>query len=444
MTRHGDPFPSPTRGLLAGLLITLAAVIVYSTYTIQRIGVVRQLQQAVVDRNRRDSLQLLRIQDNLNTLGLAMRDMLDGSEPYPLRAWEQQFARMRRDLDDAIRIESQLSPGRSPEQNQYLQRSLTQFWNAVDRIFDEARGGRDDEARRLIRDSLQSRRDALANTVARLLVRNNEAEQEAAAQITSIYERAERNAYLFLTGMLATILVTSVLLIASNRRLFRRITELSLQRSELSRGLIATQEDTLRHVSRELHDEFGQILTAIGAMLRRVEKRDPAIAPELVELREVAQEALEKVRSLSQSLQPVILQEEGLLAALDWYLPLVERQTGVAVRYRRPADDLPLGGETATHIFRVIQEALNNVVRHSGSEEAQVRISRTAAGLVVEVEDAGKGMEGSRPGRGVGLVGMRERAALIGGSLELLPGATGGTLVRLTAPPEALDGRPPL
>jgi len=427
--------PSPTPALLGGLSITLLAVLVYSIYTIHQIQTVREVQERLVDRNRRASLQLLRIQDNLNELGLAMRDMLERSEPYPLTAWTAPLGRIRRDLDDAIRLESSLATGRTPNDRAYLENSLRQFWDALDLTFEQARNGRDEEARRQIRDSLQARRDALAASIARLLVNNNEADQRAGAQMAEIYSRLQRNAYLFLAAMLTLILITGALAISFNRRLFQRITDLSIQRSTLSRQLISTQEQTLRFVSRELHDEFGQILTAIGVMARRAERHaaEPAVAQDLSELQSVAQEALNKVRSLSQSLQPVILQESGLLPTIDWYLPVVERQTSLKIHYHRPAGDLALPYDASIHVFRVLQEALNNVVRHSGAKEAHVRLSRKAPNLILEVEDSGSGI-GPRTGGGIGLVAMRERALLLGGRLNISPGPSGGTLIQLEVP----------
>src|SRR3954471_11243986 len=131
---------SPTLRLLAGLLITLSAVALYSGYTVKQLHDLEQLQGGIIDRNRADSLLLLRIQNNLNSLGLAMRDMLEGSEPYPLTAWQGQFRRVRTDLEDAIARESQFSPlDRDAEQRKYLTDSLSQFWDALDRIFALAR-----------------------------------------------------------------------------------------------------------------------------------------------------------------------------------------------------------------------------------------------------------------------------------------------------------------
>src|SRR5580700_6604007 len=98
---------SPTKALLLGLIITLAVIVAYSAYITVQIAGLRQLQSDMVDRNRKDSLQLLRLQNDLNSVALAMRDMLDAGEPYPLVAWSAQFDRLRGDLDAALRLEEQ-------------------------------------------------------------------------------------------------------------------------------------------------------------------------------------------------------------------------------------------------------------------------------------------------------------------------------------------------
>src|ERR1700721_1094621 len=135
---------SPTVGLIVGLLVTIAAVTAYSWYITRQISALRELQNNLVENNRRDSLQLLRVQNDLNSLGLAMRDMLDNDEPYPLIAWEAQFQRIRTDLSSALQTEDQVSMAkRSPDQNLYLQESLAQFWDAVDATFATARDGKE-------------------------------------------------------------------------------------------------------------------------------------------------------------------------------------------------------------------------------------------------------------------------------------------------------------
>jgi len=127
---------SPTATLLLGLVVTLATVLAYSWYISRQISGLRQLQTELTDRNRRDSLQLLRIQSDLNQLALAMRDMLDPDETYPVVAWSSQFDRIRADLEDAMRQQEQVSAARrTPDQSRYLESSVAQFWDASSRVY---------------------------------------------------------------------------------------------------------------------------------------------------------------------------------------------------------------------------------------------------------------------------------------------------------------------
>ena len=179
-----------------------------------------------------------------------------------------------------------------------------------------------DEARLQIRVSLQARQEALAATVARLLVQNNAIEEQTAQQVQDIYAVVQRQVYWFLAATLAAIALTSLFLIRSNRRLFAQLAELSDERRELAQKLIAARESTLREISRELHDEFGQVLTAIGSMLGRASRQAPegsALRADLREIGEIAQAALDNVRGLSQTLHPSILEELGLESTIDWY-----------------------------------------------------------------------------------------------------------------------------
>jgi len=434
---------SPTTGLLFGLIITLAAVVAYSFYIRVQLSGLRTLQSEMVDRNRKDSLQLLRVQNDLNSIGLAMRDMLDASEPYPLTAWTAQFARIRADLDVALRTEEQLSgANRTADQRKYLSQSVSQFWDAVSRMFAVAAQGDEKGAREQIRLTLQARLESLSTAVSRLLVQNNEGEEEAAGRIAQIYDGVQRQLYLFLGATLIAIVLTSLYLIRTNRIIFARLAALSEQRSELAQKLISTQESTLRNISRELHDEFGQVLTAIGSLLGRAGNHLPEgskVREEVQEVREIAQSTLDNIRSLSQALHPVLLDEAGLVSTLDWYIPTVERQAGLKLHYEKSGIAFPLDGAASVHVYRVLQEALNNVTRHSGMKEAWVRLNFMPDALELEVEDHGKGMTAQKNGRGIGLVAMRERAEIIGGTLKLLQPASGGTVVRLRIPRQKVE-----
>jgi signal transduction histidine kinase len=438
------PKRSPTFRLLAGLAVTLTAVAVYTGYTSVQLRSLRTLQAETTDRNRIDSLLLLRIQNNLNSLALAMRDMLDANEPYPLSAYRAQFKRIRVDLEDAMARKVQSSPGeRATDQQRFLVSSMNQFWDALERVFTLAGNGHDEEARSQIRLSLQARQAALSSSVSRLLIQNNASEQETAARTRAIYDRVERNVYLFAGAMVVLIVCTSLYLVIFNRRLFDQVAEMSERRSELARQLISMQENTFRSISRELHDEFGQILTAIGAMLHRVDRRaaieSPDVRTDLHEVQEIVQTTLEKVRSLSQALHPVILDEVGFESALDLYLPGFERQTGINIRYEKTGTRTSIDRSVAVHLYRVMQEALNNVARHSKSTAAEVHLRFLDSSVVLEVKDAGVGFR-TREGQGMGLVSMRERAELVNGKIEFLDCEGGGALVRMTVPltPEEL------
>lgn len=425
--------PSPTFRLLAGLATTLLAVGVYSGYTIHQLRGLRALQTQTIDRDRTDTLLLLRIQNGLNSLALTMRDMLDEQEPYPLTAWAPQFRRIRADLEDALSREEKFSlADLSSNQRRYLADSFRQFWNAVDRIFDLARNGNADEARTQIRLSLQARQAALSTAVSRLLIQNNESEQAAAVRTQELYRGVERNVYLFLAAMLIVIVLTSLYLVQYNRKLFDRVASLSTQRGELAQQLISMQENIFRSISRDLHDDFGQILTAIGVMLQRAGRQ----TGDLLEIREIVQAALEKVRALSHALHPVALDEVGLESALEAWLPGFEAQSGLTIAYRKTGEARELNHETTVHLYRVLQEALNNVAKHSGSKHAAVRLRFAEESVILEIEDGGVGIgEGGK--RGLGLVSMRERAEMMKGTIEIVSGDAGGTLVRVTVPAAA-------
>jgi signal transduction histidine kinase len=413
----------------------------------RQIAGLRTLQTDLTDRNRKGSLQLLRIQNDLNALALAMRDMLDNDQPYPLTAWSSQFDRVRADLEDALRREEQVAVATlTAEQRQYLTNSVTQFWSAVDRIFAMAQAGREDEAREQIRLSLQARQAALATAVARLLVQNNEAEEATALRVQAIYGQVQRQLYWFVAAAFTIVLLTSLYIIRSNRRLFAELAALSDERRELAQKLITTRESTLQEISRELHDQLGQVLTAIGSMLGRVARQVPAGSPAQTDLREiqhVAQAALDNVRGLSQTLHPSALEDAGLEGTIGWYLSTVERQTGVAVSYGRSGESQPVDSAIGIHVYRVLQEALSNVARHSGATQAWVRLRFTPSALELEIEDHGKGFDPGTPRRGLGVIGMRERAALINGTVEFVQPPGGGTLVRLIVPLAAAPAATP-
>src|SRR5579872_108528 len=124
---------------------------------------------------------------------------------------------------------------------------------------------------------------------------------------------------------------------------------------------------------------------------------------------------------------------------MDWYIPTIERQTGIAISYEKQGEAFPVDGGAGVHVYRVLQEALNNIARHSGAKQAWVRLRFLQSALELEVEDHGSGFAGQPTNQGIGLVAMRERAELMGGRILISTPAAGGTLVELIVPRENIE-----
>lgn len=429
---------APAARQLAGLAVALAAVVVYAGYTQSEVQGLRRLQTETVQRNRESSLQLLRIQYNLNQLGLAFRDMDEGGGGNPVQGWEPRIALLRADLEEALRREAALAQaGRDPERQRRLQEGFDRFWREVEQLWPLAAAGREAEARALIRTRLEAERAAMATLAARLLAENSEADSAAQAQIEGIYTRVERNLYLLLAAALLTIAATTLLVIRHDRRMFARVAALSEQRRALAGQVISVQEELFGALARELHDEFGQVLTAMGVMLQRVAKRLPADAPaqeDLREVREIAHQTLEKVRAMSQMLHPPVLDDYGLERSIEWYTDKYAKQTGITIHYEKIGIGPWIGDQIAIHVYRILQEALNNVVRHAETREAWVRVRYEPHRMELSVEDHGKGMPAQPNASGIGLIAMRERAGLLNGSILFTAPPGGGTRVTVQVP----------
>jgi nitrate/nitrite-specific signal transduction histidine kinase len=134
-----------------------------------------------------------------------------------------------------------------------------------------------------------------------------------------------------------------------------------------------------------------------------------------------------------------LLEEAGLAATLDWYIPTVERQTGLAVHYEKSGAEFPVETAAGVHLYRVVQESLNNVNRHAETKEAWVRLAYGTHELLLEIEDHGKGVKREKDQHGIGMVAMRERAELIGGTLEYEKPDAGGTRVKLRVMREKVE-----
>jgi signal transduction histidine kinase len=208
------------------------------------------------------------------------------------------------------------------------------------------------------------------------------------------------------------------------------------------------QEEERRRVSRELHDEAGQALTALIIGLERglasmpeTHSADLTVQPrELIGgLRDLAAQTLDEIRKLALELRPSVLDDVGLVAALRQYVRATQERTGMATQlhvigWDETAERLPPAVETA--LFRIAQEAVTNAIRHARANSVQVRLRRSPEQVTLEIRDDGVGLSGAAVATDehLGLFGMRERARLLGGSLHVATVSPRGTLVQATIP----------
>jgi PAS domain S-box-containing protein len=237
------------------------------------------------------------------------------------------------------------------------------------------------------------------------------------------------------------------LLSESRDHLERRVKERTLELDTanenlrgLSASLLQMRDEEQRRLARELHDSVGQLIAAIsmniGAVMGEAHKLSPAIAKCVSENAELLEEVSREIRTISHLLHPPLLDETGLASALRWYADGFSERSKIKVELEMPPDFGRLPNDAEIAVFRIIQECLTNIHRHSGSATATISIQREGGWLVVQVQDDGKGIPEERQreltgvGRaGVGLRGMRERLRQLGGTLEILSEGK-GTVVK--------------
>lgn len=203
---------------------------------------------------------------------------------------------------------------------------------------------------------------------------------------------------------------------------------------------LSIRADERRRIARELHDEIGQALGALKLELAVAERVMPEVSTDeaLAEARSITDRTLQTVRDLSQLLHPAMLDDLGLPDTADWYLRAFSRRTGIASELAIDRLEERLAPEVEMCTYRVIQEAVTNVAKHSEATSCRVQIARELATLRIVVEDNGKGFQPATrraaDARGLGLIGVRERVANLGGRLRVESGAGTGTRLTVELP----------
>jgi signal transduction histidine kinase len=225
----------------------------------------------------------------------------------------------------------------------------------------------------------------------------------------------------------------------SANELERMVDERTAALRLLSSRLMTMQDDERRRIARELHDGLGQELVAMKMLVNGIVQESPRIADRVSEVNTMIDEASQQIRSLSHLLHPPLLDEVGLLSAVRWYLDGLTKRSGIETSLEVQPPEFPrLSPELERAIFRIIQEALTNVFRHSGAQRGWISVVQRESDVVVKVRDDGKGITEQvselQPDKiGVGIGGMSQRAKEFGGELRV-SNANPGTIVEVIIP----------
>lgn len=323
-----------------------------------------------------------------------------------------------------------------------LRSEIEAYWRVLSRTFAWTDAERKEYRYEFFYSELIPRRTAMLQIADRVGQLNERGLLRGDEQVAQLFERLRFGLMgmivLTLIGGLVLAVYTSIVILSLQREVRVRLEEnieAKTSLRELSAKLLRAQEEERRALSRELHDEAGQSFTAILLETENLLDMEQGVAalPHLESIRNVAQRGLACARNMALLLRPSMLDDFGLVPALNWQAKETAKRTGLRVQVS--AEELPrdLPEEHKTCIYRVVQEALNNVVRHAQASTAQVRLQWEDGQINLTVQDDGTGFDAERV-RGLGLLGMEERAHHLGGvfTIDSQPGR--GTVLRIKLP----------
>jgi signal transduction histidine kinase len=348
----------------------------------------------------------------------------------------------------AVRAALQSFPlDQSPEE-QYLIQQMRKSLAEQDAIFLSARRWNPADRRRFAPGILSANmipsRHQLVAAVQRMDSLSNvelaAAEQNSLARFAVLHGRLLRLLLVTLSSSLAIAIGCGLYILRLERQGLFRYAELSRsqhQLRQLSARLLDAQEEERKSISRDLHDEVGQALSLllidIGLLSHRVTRIDEKAQDLIARIREVTEKTLETVRDMALLLRPSMLDDLGLVEAVQWCAREMSRRQGLEIEVH--AQDIPkdVSDELKLCIYRVVQEALANAQRHARSKHALVSLLHDDSNIEVKVEDYGAGFDAQRT-RGMGLLGMEERVTRLGGQLTIESHAGSGTTIRARFP----------
>jgi signal transduction histidine kinase len=381
---------------------------------------------------------LERIRGDVYVSGTYVRDYLLEPEAGKAEGHRYSLLETRNDMDAALAQYGVLIHARERQPFQALTAALAEYWNTLDPVFSWSAAVRKRDGFAFLRDEVFPRRTAMLGIADQIRALNE-------AQLNEGKTRVEQTFAAFRQQLRLTIGLTIGLGLLLAAFSFRRILGLESETSrqfrevqQLSARLVEAQEDERRSIARELHDEVGQSLTGVLvemanlSTLIRAGDVEP-VAVKAGEIKKLVEGSIGVVRNMALLLRPAMLDDLGLVPALEWQAREVSKRSGVWVKVDAEGVSEELPEEHKTSVYRIVQEALHNGLQHAEAHRIVVTVKQEAQRLHVTIEDDGKGFDPTRT-KGMGLLGIEERVSHLGGTFvaESRPGR--GATLRVSLP----------
>lgn len=434
-----------------GILVTLIGVL--GIGAVRRAKTIYREMEHTQDTYLRTESFRRDIASDMYLADILVRDYLLDPSPQNVRSHREQLLTIRGSLQERM---DKLSAELGPNDNSGLARlqdEVQGYWDSLDPIFDWTPKDKAEQSWGFLRHKVLPRRQAvvsLAREIARANRENLEGEQQRIRDSQQNFRQflLRMMSFTLSLGVLVAIVTTLRVGILENEHTRQRTQILKAEDDlrRLSRRLVQAQETERKSLSRELHDEIGQTLTALGMELANVEtagRTDPKFLHERIdEAKRLNAEAIHSVRDLAMGLRPSMLDDLGLEPALQWQGREYARHTGVPATVRVDGDLDRLDDLQRTCIYRVVQEAFTNCARHAQATNVSVAIRESGNKVTVEIQDDGVGFPTESIGArgGLGLIGMKERVEALGGRIAFTSNNGVGTVVRATIPIESRGG----
>jgi signal transduction histidine kinase len=432
----------PVAAVGLGSLLVLIVIAMLTTSRKAQ-AIYQQLDQLNTHHHEVDA-KLRRLRSDVNLSGIFVRDYLLDISKEHAPDYRQRLGEFR---DGNMKTLAELDALAPPHQAQIrkLREQLEDYWQLFDPLFDWTASEKIFLGATFLRREVVPRRDAALAIAEEIEALNNANLSEQRAEVTKRQTAFGRDLRTFMWQCLLLGVVVSLVVVLQLRVLERRSVEQRLlaERAEremrqLSQRLVDTQEEERRHLSRELHDHVGQVLTALRMELGRIERgrapQDARLGAAVAEAKQLVDTMFRTVRDLALGLRPSMLDDLGLRAALEWHVRDITRRYGVDVHLTIDGDVDTLPDRFQTCVYRAIQEALTNCVRHAKARTIAVTVTATAKALTIAVTDDGVGFDQNAAHHGLGLRGIGERVKEIGGTLTITSRPGQGTALVIQLP----------